>query len=115
MARTSVPARREKALCGREIRARCRRRSYAATTELGGDDRAAPRRRSYAAMTRATQGAGRLASPRRGLDRARCGGLGELARQQVVAQVPGGDVDDRTALAERLHVLEQDRLRHPES
>ena len=38
--------------------------------------------------------------------------LGELARDQVVAQVALGDVDDGALLAERLDVLEQDRLGH---
>ena len=38
--------------------------------------------------------------------------LGELARDQVVAQVALGDVDDGPLLAERLDVLEQDRLGH---
>jgi hypothetical protein len=36
--------------------------------------------------------------------------LGGLARDQVVAQVALGDVDDGALLAERLDVLEQDRL-----
>ena len=38
----------------------------------------------------------------RGLDRGLGGGLGELARDQEVAQVALRDVDDRAALAERL-------------
>ena len=41
--------------------------------------------------------------------------LGELARHQVVAQVALGDVDDVALLAERLDVLEEDRLGHPSS
>ena len=47
-----------------------------------------------------------------GGDRALGGGLGQLARDQVVAQVALRDVDDRAALAQRLVVLEQDRLGH---
>ena len=46
------------------------------------------------------------------LDRALGGRLGELARDQVVAQVALRDVDDVALLAERLDVLEEDRLRH---
>src|SRR4051794_26718809 len=45
-------------------------------------------------------------------DRALGGGLGQLARDQEVAQVALRDVDDRTALAELLHILEEDRLGH---
>src|SRR5262249_15661270 len=39
-------------------------------------------------------------------------GLGQLARHQVVAQVAGRDVDNRSAFAERVDVLQQDRLWH---
>src|SRR5918997_282594 len=39
-------------------------------------------------------------------------GLGDLARDQVVAQVALRDVDDRPAGAELLVVLEEDRVRH---
>jgi hypothetical protein len=53
-----------------------------------------------------------LGPPLGGLDRAARGGLGELARDQVVAQVALGDVDDRPLLADALDVLEEDRLRH---
>ena len=55
---------------------------------------------------------GGLLAALRGGDRALGGGLGQLARDQVVAQVALGDVDDRAALAQRLVVLEQDRLGH---
>jgi hypothetical protein len=48
----------------------------------------------------------------RGRDRALGGGLRELARDQVVAQVALRDVDDRPAAAQRLVVLEHDRLGH---
>ena len=44
------------------------------------------------------------------LQRALGGGLGELARDQVVAQVAGRDVDRVAGLAEPLDVLEQDGL-----
>src|SRR3954468_3624701 len=53
-----------------------------------------------------------LPAPLRGLDRALGGGLGQLARDQVVAQVALRDVDDLAALAELLHVLGQDGLGH---
>jgi len=39
-------------------------------------------------------------------------GLGQLARHEVVAQVPGRDVDRSAGLAEALNVLEQNRLGH---
>ncbi len=41
--------------------------------------------------------------------------LGELAGDQVVAQVAGGDVDRLAAFAEGLDVLEQDGLGHQRS
>ena len=43
------------------------------------------------------------------------GGLGELAGQQVVAQVARRDVDGIAAAAKILDVLEKDRLRHQRS
>ena len=54
---------------------------------------------------------GLLAAPG-GLDRALGGRLGQLARDQEVAQVALRDVDDLAALAELLHVLEKNRLGH---
>ena len=54
----------------------------------------------------------RLLALGRGRDRALGGGLRDLARDQVVAQVALGDVDDRPAGAELLMVLQEDRLRH---
>ena len=48
---------------------------------------------------------GGLAAALRLLQRARRRRLGQLARDQVVAQVAGGDVDRLAALAERLDVL----------
>src|ERR1044072_1831348 len=42
----------------------------------------------------------------------RRGGGGELAGDQVIAQITGGDVDRFAAPAEAVHVLEQDRLGH---
>jgi hypothetical protein len=55
----------------------------------------------------------RLHAALRVLDRRRRRGLRQLAREQEVAQVPLGDVDDVAALADVLHVLEEDRLGHP--
>src|SRR5258708_31909227 len=54
---------------------------------------------------------GRLALADR-FDRTLRGGLGELARDQVVAQVALGDVDHLALLAELLDVFEKDRFRH---
>src|SRR5581483_613103 len=51
---------------------------------------------------------GPLAAPLGLLERALGRGLGELARDQVGAQVAGRDVDRRAGLAEALDVLEQD-------
>src|SRR3954454_7952113 len=48
----------------------------------------------------------------RRVDRALGRGLGQLARDQEVAEVALRDVDDRAALTELLHVLEQNRLGH---
>src|SRR5918997_2069111 len=56
-----------------------------------------------------------LGAPLRLGDGPRGGWLGEPARRQVVAQVPWRDVDDLTAAAERVDVLEEDRLRHQRS
>src|SRR4051794_3873913 len=50
-----------------------------------------------------------------GGNRALGGGLCQLARDQVVAQVALRDVDDRPAAAELLVVLQEDRLRHDAS
>ena len=58
---------------------------------------------------------GDLAAALRFLQRARGRRLGQLAGDQVVAQVAGGDVDRLTALAERVDVLEQDGLCHQRS
>src|SRR4051794_16911869 len=55
---------------------------------------------------------GGLAPPPGRLDGALGGRGGELARDQVVAQVPLGDVDDGAPLAELLVVLQEDGLRH---
>jgi len=55
---------------------------------------------------------GRLHVRLRRLQGAGRGRLRELARDEVVAQVALGDVDDRAALAELVHVLEEDRLGH---
>src|ERR1700733_2662794 len=49
------------------------------------------------------------------LERPRGRRLRQLAGDQVVAQVAGGDVYRLAALAERLHVLEQDGLCHQRS
>src|SRR4051794_13759146 len=57
----------------------------------------------------------RLERARGGGDRALGRGLGQLARDQVVAQVALRDVDDRAAAAELLVVLQEDRLRHDAS
>src|SRR4051812_41985077 len=46
-------------------------------------------------------------------DRPGGGRLGQLARQQEVAQVARRDVDDVAARADVLHVLEEYRLSHP--
>ena len=46
------------------------------------------------------------------LERALRRRLGQLARDEVVAQVAGRDVDRLADLAEPLDLLEQDRLRH---
>src|SRR3954469_303840 len=48
----------------------------------------------------------------RGLDRALRRRLGQLARDQEVAQVALRDIDDRAALTDALDVLEQDGLGH---
>src|SRR5436305_1598791 len=63
------------------------------------------------ALDRVALGAlgGFLAAPH-GLDRPPGGGLGELAGDQVVAQVALGDVDHGAALAELVDVLQEDRL-----
>jgi hypothetical protein len=53
-----------------------------------------------------------LAPPLSVLERPLGGGLGEPARDEVVAEVAGGDVDGVARGAEVLHVLEQDGLRH---
>src|SRR6185437_15440955 len=45
-------------------------------------------------------------------DRARGGGLGELAGLQVVAQISRRHVDDGPALTQLRYVLKQDCLRH---
>ena len=55
---------------------------------------------------------GSLAAALRLRDRPGRGRLGELARDEEVAQIAGRDVYDVAPLPERLHVLQQDRLRH---
>ena len=45
-------------------------------------------------------------------DRRRRGRLGELARNEEVAQVPGSDVDHVAALAEIVNFLQEDCLGH---
>ena len=72
-----------------------------------GSIEAAQRRRDAA-----ERAVGRDLAALRGCDRAFGGGLRELARDQVVAQVALRDVDDRPAAAQRLVVLEHDRLGH---
>ena len=55
---------------------------------------------------------GNLATTLGLLERALGGGLRELARDQVVAQVSGRDLDRVAGLAESLDLLEQNRLSH---
>src|SRR5258707_1332780 len=55
---------------------------------------------------------GRLRAPARLLERAAGGRLGELAGDEVVAQVALGDVDDGSTLAEMLDVPQEDGGRH---
>src|SRR5438105_650573 len=55
---------------------------------------------------------GHLAPAPGHLDRRRRGRLGQLAREQVVAQIAGRHIDHGALLTQRLDVLEQDRLRH---
>src|SRR4029453_7923966 len=45
-------------------------------------------------------------------DRGRRGRLGDLARYEVVAEIPRRDVDDVAALAERLRILQENCLGH---
>ena len=98
----------------RPSRTACRRRParwWIVSTVLESSEAACSSRSARAARPfRLPPGA---AAPARA--RPAVAGSGELARDQVVAQVAGGDVDRFAALAEALDVLEQDRLRHQRS
>jgi hypothetical protein len=74
-----------------------------------------PGRRGFALCARRFRPFLGLQAPLRLLQSARGRRLRQFARDEVVAQVARGDVDRLAALAERLDVLEQDRLCHQRS
>ena len=91
-------------------RDRAEERSRRTGFDLEGEDRLGEHRGDLLRLIGASSlvpGALRLDALELG-DAGRRGGLGQPARQEVVARVTAGDVDDVTAQAELLHVLKED-------